>query len=86
MRHENVLEIRIILERMFNMKKWLDKVETSIKKHWILCTIIFFILLPLLLNIGIYSTDVIYNAFGWTMTAGGLNNQDWLFGEPIYLL
>ena len=85
MRHENVLEIRIILERMFNMKKWLDKVETSIKKHWILCTIIFFILLPLLLNIGIYSTDVIYNAFGWTMTAGGLNNQDWLDFWGTYL-
>ena len=47
-----------------------------IKKHWILCTVIFLIILPLLLNIGIYITDVIYNAFGWTLTVGGLDNQD----------
>lgn len=85
MRHENVLEIRIILEKMFNMKKWLDKVETSIKKHWILYTIIFFIILPLLLNIGIYITDVIYNAFGWTLTASGLGNQNWLGFWGTYL-
>ena len=70
---------------MFNMKKWINKMKMYIKQHWIWCIAISFIVLPLLLNIGIYITDVIYNVFGWTLTASGLDNQDWLGFWGTYL-
>ena len=70
---------------MFNMKKWINKTKMYIKQHWIWCIAISFIVLPLLLNIGIYITDVIYNVFGWTLTASGLDNQDWLGFWGTYL-
>lgn len=67
------------------MKEWMNKIKTNIKKHWILCIILFFIILPLLLNVGLYITDIIYNKFGWTLTARGLENQDWLDFWGTYL-
>ncbi len=67
------------------MKKWMTKINMYIKKHWILCSVILFIILPLLLNIGLYITDVVYNEFGWTLTANGLENQDWLDFWGTYL-
>lgn len=67
------------------MKERMNKIKTNIKKHWILCIILFFIILPLLLNVGLYITDIIYNKFGWTLTARGLENQDWLDFWGTYL-
>ena len=67
------------------MKKWMNKIRTNIKKYWILCIIIFFVLLPLLLNIGLYITDIIYDKYGFTLTASGLGNQDWLDFWGTYL-
>lgn len=67
------------------MKKQLDKIKTNIKKYWILCLIIFFAVLPLLLNIGLYITDIIYNKYGFVLTANGLGNQDWFDFWGTYL-
>lgn len=67
------------------MEKWMNKMKMYIKKHWVLCIVMLCIVLPLLLNIGIYITDVVYNEFGWTLTASGLRNQDWLDFWGTYL-
>ncbi len=67
------------------MKEWLNKMKMYIKKHWILCIVMLLIVLPLLLNIGIYITDVVYDEFGWTLTARGLENQGWLDFWGTYL-
>lgn len=67
------------------MKEWLNKMKMYIKMHWILCIVMLLIVLPLLLNIGIYITDVVYDEFGWTLTARGLENQDWLDFWGTYL-
>ena len=67
------------------MKKWINRIRGFGKKHWILCIVTLFVVLPLLLNIGMYITDVIYNKFGWTLTASGLGNQDWLDFWGTYL-
>lgn len=49
-----------------------------VKKYWILCIAIVFTIMPLLLNVGLYLTDLIYNKYGLTLTAKGLTNQEWL--------
>ncbi|MBD5545017.1 MAG: hypothetical protein HDR01_12480 [Lachnospiraceae bacterium] len=67
------------------MKRWTNKIRTNIKKYWVLCIIIFVALLPLLLNIGLYITDFIYDKYGFTLTANGLGNQDWLDFWGTYL-
>ncbi len=50
-----------------------------------MCTAIFFIVLPLVLNIGLYLTDIIYNKYGFNLTASGLKNKDWLDFWGTYL-
>lgn len=67
------------------MEKWSKKMKINIKKRWILYIVMLLIVLPLFLNIGIYITDVVYNEFGWTLTANGLKNQDWLDFWGTYL-
>ena len=79
------MRLELYWESVLDMKAWMNKIKTYIKKYWILCIIIFFVVLPLLLNIGIYITDVVYNEFGWTLTASGLGNQDWLDFWGTYL-
>lgn len=74
-----------MLESMLDMGKWMYKIKIFIKNHWILCLIIFFIELPLLLNIGLYITDIIYNKYGWTLTASELGNKEWLDFWGTYL-
>lgn len=74
-----------MLESMLDMGKWLYKIKIFIKNYWILCLIIFFIELPLLLNIGLYITDIIYNKYGWTLTASELGNKEWLDFWGTYL-
>lgn len=76
---------RIILEMVFAMKKLLAKITTTMKKYWIFCIILFFAILPVLLNVGLYITDIVYDEFGWTLTARGLGNQDWLDFWGTYL-
>lgn len=67
------------------MRKWINRIRGFGKKYWILCIVTLFVVLPLLLNIGMYITDVIYNHFGWTLTASGIGNQDWLDFWGTYL-
>ena len=67
------------------MKKLWSKIKTFIKKHWIWCSIIFFAIGPLLLNLGLYLTDAIYDKFAYSLTARGLDNQDWLDFWGTYL-
>lgn len=67
------------------MKNKLDKIKIFIKKYWILCIVIFFIMIPLLLNVGLYITDIIFNKYGLTLTANGLENKDWLAFLSTYL-
>lgn len=63
----------------------MNKIKTYIRQHWIWSIVMFFIILPLLLNIGLYFTDIIYNKYGFTLTASGLDNQDWLDLWGTYL-
>ncbi|MBD5517097.1 MAG: hypothetical protein HDR07_00885 [Lachnospiraceae bacterium] len=67
------------------MKNKVDKIKIFIKKYWILCIVIFFIMIPLLLNVGLYITDIIFNKYGLTLTANGLENKDWLAFLSTYL-
>lgn len=67
------------------MEKLWSKIKTFIKKYWIWCSIIFFAIGPLLLNLGLYFTDAIYDKFGYSLTARGLDNQDWLDFWGTYL-
>lgn len=67
------------------MKEWLNKLKMCMKKRWILCIVMLFIILPMLLNIGIYITDIVYDELGWTLTASGIGNQDWLDFWGTYL-
>lgn len=67
------------------MKKGLNKIKTIVKKYWILCIAIFFIMMPLLLNVGFYITEIIYDKFGLTLTANALGNQEWLAFWCTYL-
>lgn len=67
------------------MKNKLDKIRIFIKKHWILCIVVFLVMVPLLLNVGLYVTDIIYDKFGLTLTANELGNQDWLAFLSTYL-
>lgn len=63
----------------------MKKIKIYIKRYWILFIIVLSMILPLLLNIGLYITDIAYNKFGWTMTASGLKNKDWLDFRGTYL-
>ncbi|MBD5508379.1 MAG: hypothetical protein HDR05_10125 [Lachnospiraceae bacterium] len=67
------------------MNKGLNKIKTIVKKKWILCIVIFFIMIPFLLNFGLYITDIIYDKCGLTLTANDLGNQDWLAFLSTYL-
>lgn len=67
------------------MKNKLDKIRIFIKRHWILSTVVFLVMVPLLLNIGLFVTDIIYDKYGLTLTANELGNQDWLEFMSTYL-
>lgn len=42
-------------------------------------------MIPLLLNIGLYVTDIIYDKYGLSLTANELGNKDWLAFMSTYL-
>ncbi len=62
-----------------------DNMKRFLKKYWIVCVAIFFIAVPFLLNFGLFVTDIIYEKYGVTLTASGLQNQDWLDFWGTYL-
>lgn len=70
---------------LIDMKNKWDKMKTFIKNHWILCVVVFLVMLPLLLNVGLYITDIIYDKCGLTLTANGLGNKDWFAFLSTYL-
>lgn len=67
------------------MKKLWSKIRANVKTNWISYSILFLVIAPLILNIGLCVTDIIYVKFGFGLTAKGLNNQEWLDFWKTYL-
>ncbi len=62
-----------------------NRLKCSSKSRILIYVIIAFTIAPLLINVGLIITDVIYENTGLTLTAYGLNNADWLDFWKQYL-
>ena len=61
------------------------KEKTSSKGKILALVVIAFAIAPLLINIGLVITDIVYEKTGFTLTAYGLNNVEWLDFWKQYL-
>ncbi len=61
------------------------KKETISKRKILVIVVIAFAVAPLLINVGLVFTDFIYDKTGFTLTAYGLNNVEWLDFWKQYL-
>lgn len=61
------------------------KEKTSSKGKILALVVIAFAIAPLLINIGLVITDIVYEEIGFTLTAYGLNNVEWLDFWKQYL-
>ena len=59
--------------------------KTSVHKKSLIFVIIMLIVAPALINGGLAATDVLYNKLGITLTAKGLDNENWLDFWKYYL-
>lgn len=66
------------------MEKSKERKELS-KSKILIFVVIAFALAPLLINVGLIITDIIYEKTGLTLTALGLNNTEWLDFWKQYL-
>lgn len=63
------------------MKKIKTKVGKLINLKWL----VIFLILPLILNVFLYVTDIVYQKYGFTLTAMGLHNKEWLEFFGMYI-
>lgn len=66
---------------MEKTKKW----NKFSKSKILIFVVIAFVFAPLFINVGLIITDIIYEKTGFTLTAMGLNNADWLDFWQQYL-
>lgn len=55
-----------------------EKLKLFIEKHGLTMVIVLLIIAPIFINIGLVVTDYFYQNTGITLTAVGLNNENWL--------
>lgn len=63
-----------ILQKISCKEKW----KLFFKKNGLIIIIMLLIIAPLFINIGLMITDCVFRKTGWTLTAIGLNNKNWL--------
>ena len=61
------------------------KEKTTSKSKTLALVVIAFAVTPLLINVGLVITDIIYEQTGFALTAYGLNNVEWLDFWKQYL-
>lgn len=62
-----------------------EKLKSFIEKNGLIITIILLIVAPLIINVGLIITDYVFHKTGATLTAIGLNNENWLEFWKEYL-
>lgn len=62
-----------------------EKWRAIFKSKSLIAIVTAFVVAPLLINLGLVLTDIIYEEFGFTLTAKGLNNAEWLDFWKQYL-
>ena len=62
-----------------------EKWEAIFKSKSLIAIVTAFVVAPVLINIGLVLTDIIYEETGFTLTAKGLNNAEWLDFWKQYL-
>lgn len=62
-----------------------EKWKAIFKNKSLMAIVTAFVVAPLLINLGLVLTDIIYEEFGFTLTAKGLNNAEWLDFWKQYL-
>lgn len=62
-----------------------EKWKAIFKSKSLIAIVIAFVVAPLLINLGLVLTDIIYEKTGFTLTAKGLNNAEWLDFWKQYL-
>ncbi len=62
-----------------------EKWKAIFKNKSLIAIVTVFVVAPLLINLGLVLTDIIYEEFGFTLTAKGLNNAEWLDFWKQYL-
>ncbi len=63
----------------------MKKIKTEVGKLIDLKWLVIFLILPLILNVFLHVTDIVYQKCGFTLTAKGLNNKEWLEFFGMYL-
>lgn len=53
-----------------------EKWKAIFKSKSLIAIVTVFVVAPLLINLGLVLTDIIYEEFGFTLTADGLNNAE----------
>lgn len=62
-----------------------EKLKEIFKSRSLIGIVTAFVVAPLLINLGLVFTDIIYEETGFTLTAKGLNNAEWLDFWKQYL-
>lgn len=62
-----------------------EKWKAIFKSKSLIVIVTAFVVAPLLINLGLVLTDIIYEKTGFTLTANGLNNSEWLDFWKQYL-
>ena len=79
---ENIL---LFLEEWRMIMKKSEKWKTIFKSKSLIYIVIVFAVAPVVINLGLVFTDIIYEKTGNTLTAKGLNNAEWLGFWKQYL-